>query len=351
MSVYLSLLVLGLMMLLVTRVNPRAEYVAAGVYVFALTVVAMFRYDVGQDYFAYEIIFDKISTGFDNDKTEAGFRAICWIVNAIGGTPQMMFAICALITMTFLYKSFRYFSTDLVMSLFIFMCVGQMYLNTFNAMRQSMATAVIFYAFIYIVRKRMWVYMALIVLASSFHMTALLFIPLYWVLNRGWKKIPMLIICGVAVMSSGFLIELILSSGYASYALGYQYIAQATFINALYLALSVLIFLFSKRMAPQWRYRTIFLNLNTIAMMCFAMNFVFTGSPVMTVIMRISYYFMFGYALLWPAIIRGLDGNLLKSNVTLALIGMLGFLFVRSSIVMGKEYNLMPFTFNFLLIA
>lgn len=348
MEVYAILLTLGLFFLFITRINRELQYVSGVSFMVMLGFVAAFRYDVGMDYFAYELLYDDM-VRHEPGEIEVGFWALCRFCELIGGTPQLMFALLSAGTLCLFYRGFRYFSNDLVLTIFIFMCIGQMYLNCFNAMRQTVAIALFLNAMTFIPQRKIWMYMLCVALGTCFHNTAIILAPLYWLLPLRINKIMVIAAAGVLAVSSTAIVQLILNSasGYESYLFAGRFITDTTAANYLYLAMSVGIFAFAKWLMPDNPHRNIYQNLNTLSMFCFVLYFVFSGTPVMIVITRLSYYFMIGYALSLPAIIRSIDGRAIQLSSTAILVGVLIFLFVRSTIVKGEEYNLLPFDFNF----
>lgn len=352
MSIYISLLVLGLVLILATRANPDFERVAGVVYTVALAFIGMFRYDVGQDYFAYEIIYDDIAMNWNyGDTIEIGFRSVCWLCSEIDGTAQLMFALVSAATIILVYKGLSYFSKDISLSLFVFMGIGQLYLNTFNAVRQAVAIALFVYGLRYIAQHKLIKYILVMLLATSFHASSIILVPLYWFLRRGWGKISVMIAGAVLAVSGTVIINMILNSSYAKYLMQDQFTSEVSATNIMYFAMSVLIFLCSGFLMKGYKYRDILINLNILSMFCFLLYQVFSDTPVMIVVTRLSYYFMIGYPLLFVMTIKYIDDKLIKSVMTFGLVALISFMFYRSSILNGDDYNLLPYTFNFKLFS
>lgn len=349
MTIYILLLLCGLALVVLTRINPKTNDVASKVYICLLAFLAMFRYDVGQDFIAYEFIFDDLSFGWDHVESEPGFKAVALGCLKIGGTAQLMFAVLALATISLLYLAYKWASRDLMLSLFVFACMGQLYMNCFNAVRQTMAIAFFYFALRYIFDKKFWHYTLCILLAASFHSTALMLFPLYWLLNRHWKKIIVFIVAGLLLASGSLIVTLIKNSGYSPYLYFAKFTEDSSVIQYLYLAMSAFIFLFSNRLMRDHPYRTIFLNLNSLVMICYICFLLFSGTPLTMVMVRMNYYFMFGYAVSLPAIIHGFDGRALRVGGYSLLIAALCFLFINAAIINGANNNTLPFTFNFTL--
>ena len=58
-----------------------------------------------------------------------------------------------------------------------------------------------------------------------------------------------------------------------------------------------------------YKYRDILINLNILSMFCFLLYQVFSDTPVMIVVTRLSYYFMIGYPLLFAMTIKYIDDS------------------------------------------
>lgn len=348
MGIYISLLVLGLLLILATRANPALERVSGVIYTVVLAFIGMFRYDVGQDYFSYESIYDKIAMRWDYGETiEIGFRTVCKLCSELDGTAQLMFAVMSAATLILTYQGLKYFSKDISLSLFVFMGIGQLYLNTFNAVRQALAIALFIFAMRYVAQRKLLKYLLMMALATTFHASAIILVPLYWILRRRWSKISVIIAGAVLALSGRVIINMILNSSYSVYLMQQQFTTEMSSANVMYFAMSVIIFICSDSLMKGYRYRDIFSNLNILAMFCFMLYYVFSNTPVMMVVTRISYYFMIAYPVILAMTVRYIDDKLIKSALTFGIVAMISFMFYRSSIINGDAYNLLPYTFNF----
>lgn len=347
MTVYLILLAFALALLLMTRINSDTGYVAAKTLIVVLTFLAMFRYMVGKDFLQYTIIFDNVSLNWDYEDIDPGFKAIIKLCDFAGGTSQLMMAIMALLTMTLIYKAYEWSSRDLILTLFVFTCVGQMYFNCFNAIRQAAAIAFFYFALRYVVDRNLPKFLICMLMAASLHTTAVLLIPLYWLINRKWNRIIVVVASAGLLLSGRLIIAMIANSGYSPYLTFAKFTSESSAITYLYVALSTFIFIFSDRLMAEFRYRNIFLNFNSLAMMCFFCFILFSGTPLTMVVTRINYYFMFAYAVTLPAIIENIDGKAIRTGAYTLLIAVASFMFINAAIIHGQEYSMLPFRFNF----
>ncbi|MFC0423771.1 EpsG family protein [Lactiplantibacillus plajomi] len=142
-------------------------------------IIAALRYRVGTDYLTYiQIQIPQLLQGNDARlKFEYLYQFVIKIGMSLGGT-QVVFALTHLIFLFFIWKAVQFFSTDYVISLFIFM-FGCYYNLSLNIMRQSIAMAIFLMATVYIVRSSPVKYVVTVIGAMLFHKTAIIYLPMY----------------------------------------------------------------------------------------------------------------------------------------------------------------------------
>lgn len=79
----------------------------------------------------------------------------------------------------------------------------------------------------------------------------------------------------------------------------------------------------------------------------YILYFVFVNTPIVMVIGRVNYYFVWFYAVLFVKIIYDMRPGINRALTELILYVFLVALFVRTTILLGKSYNIMPYNFNF----
>lgn len=105
----------------------------------------------------------------------------------------------SIIITVLMVKSMWMYSDDFTFSVFLFVTMGFM-LTSMNIVRQSIAVAILFYGYQYLVRGSFKKYLRYILIAFGFHASAIIMLPLYFVIRgRGLRKI------GVAVIILSFL--------------------------------------------------------------------------------------------------------------------------------------------------
>ena len=151
-----------------------------------LILVAGFRYRVGADYLSY---YHWRSSGWEqvwNSITkfkEPGFVLLAYLSKTLVGHGQGLIFITASITIGLycwiIYKYHRMYLVSILIYLFLGLWQG-----SFNGVRQYLASAILFSGHRYILEKKLWKYSLVVFTASLFHVTALIMIIPFFILNR-----------------------------------------------------------------------------------------------------------------------------------------------------------------------
>jgi len=157
------------------------------------SLIYALRYGIGTDYFIYKSFFDKSPiVGFDS-RLEWGYVLINLVVHKLNGNVEIVFFIVSLIMMSFIYFGAKYYSKSISVGVAMFSYMMLYYQMSFNAVRQGVAMAVCFYSFRYIHERKLIKFLICILIASSFHKSAFLVLPfyfLYYLLEKeGGKEI------------------------------------------------------------------------------------------------------------------------------------------------------------------
>ena len=171
---------------------------------------AGFRGDVSDTY-SYRRTFlaispelSQIPAFFKNDIKDPGFSALMVLLkNIIGNQDKLFFLIIAIFQIGSLALVFRKYSPNFWLSFFMFV-VSTDYLSWMhNGMRQFIAVAMILAGFPYLVDKQYFKMIMLILVASLFHGSALIMIPIIFVVQgKAWdiKTVLMLSITMIVVV-------------------------------------------------------------------------------------------------------------------------------------------------------
>ncbi len=166
-----------------------------------LIVLAGFRYETGGDWQSYTEVYDIIEpinevikgngSVFINHQIEFGFRLLVSITKFFSSNVQLLFFIVSFFCITFLFKNLSEYAVYPQTSILIYYSVLYFFLD-FVTIRQAISVMIFFFSIRYIQNRKIFKYFALIITASLFHLTALLLLPLYWVINKEYSKIKVI---------------------------------------------------------------------------------------------------------------------------------------------------------------
>ncbi|MCR8635405.1 EpsG family protein [Paenibacillus radicis (ex Xue et al. 2023)] len=170
-----------------------------------LVLVSGLRNNIGDTYTYIDIYKNTTFTwSYIVSKKDMGFGIFQMILKKFTEDPQMLIFICALITnlliVLVLYKYTRLFE----LSIYVYITSG-MYVVSMNGIRQYLAAAIIFAATKYIMDGNWKKYTLVILFASLFHGTALILIPMYFIVRRkAWTTTTFLILSFAVLFAMGY---------------------------------------------------------------------------------------------------------------------------------------------------
>ena len=140
-----------------------------------------FRYDVGTDYFSYQ---EGYIYNFDVGKGEVLFIGIRELFNYLKLHYSIYFSFLAFLNISFFVLAFKRNAFVIPLLLFFLLTNGD-WIFWMNGIRQAIAMCIWIYALNFIEKKQFWLYLFYCLLAIGFHTSAVILIPLYWVLKNG----------------------------------------------------------------------------------------------------------------------------------------------------------------------
>ena len=155
---------------------------------------AGWRYETGTDYFAYDELYRTTTTlgeaqqagGITSDlgTTDIGYMLLNSLFRTIGTDINIMFFLIAFVTNLLLFGSIGKY-----LPRYRFPCILAYYTFCFftldmNGIRQSIAVCIFIYSLRYIQQRQTVRYAATILIAALFHLSAVVVLPLYWIVNR-----------------------------------------------------------------------------------------------------------------------------------------------------------------------
>ncbi|MGG0185163.1 EpsG family protein [Bacillus rhizoplanae] len=171
----------------------------------SLVLVAGLRNNIGDTYFymhAYTVT--DFNWEYIQKNKDMGFNIFQMVLQKYTDDPQVMVFITALITNILIVFILYKYSRLIDLSLYVYITSG-MYLTSMNGIRQYLAAAIIFAATKYIFDGNWKKYILIVLLASTFHQSALVLIPIYFLIRRkAWSGTTFILLFLAVLIVIGF---------------------------------------------------------------------------------------------------------------------------------------------------
>ena len=145
----------------------------------ALTLVLLLalREGVGTDYYdVYVTEFDQfLDSGYS--RFEFGFTFLMQLVYLVNGDYHLLFGICALLTVLFMYAAIVNYCKEWTIALYV-ACFGGFIFFATNGVRQSISISILLLSAVYLKKDMKVTYVGLVLLSATFHAYALAFLLL-----------------------------------------------------------------------------------------------------------------------------------------------------------------------------
>lgn len=304
--------------------TPRQSTLGLKLFFIVLTVFVGFRYEVGPDWGPYLGLYEWVSTQKFSDslgKSEPAYVLINFISGRIGGGVVLVNLICAIFANAALYLFCRsqarpWLAAFILTTSFVFVQV-------MGVTRQGVAVSIFFLAVDRLAKGRSYQYVGLVILAATFHVSALAVLPLLFAVGRYGFFLKFLFFTTSALVI-GYYIAVDMSAElqriYIDRELGSSGI-YSRFVFHIFAAFAF--FLLRERMMLTEAERNIYKYLSLAAVFLFALAFV---SPSTTVVDRIAFYLI----PLQVAVLSQLP-NLLSASNRFYASGLIFVLFLYSA--------------------
>lgn len=222
--------------------------------------VSAIRLGIGTDYMLYQNMYYELTSNtniFTTIRTysyiEPGWIILNFIVKYVFNDVKYVFILSSFITLICVFKAIYEHSNkiDIGLSVFIFMCI--IYNPSFNLVRQFMAIGIIMNSLKYLEQRNFKKFFYTIILASCFHYTAIIFLPIYILTNKKsndlvLKFIFFITLLGLLVNYDNILSLIIsLSPAFEKYSIYYASFFKISKIDLIYKILMIgLILLYRK---------------------------------------------------------------------------------------------------------
>ncbi|MFD2214009.1 EpsG family protein [Metabacillus endolithicus] len=161
----------------------------------SLVLVSGLRNNIGDTYF-YMHEYETQSFTWNNvmEKKDPGFAILQMLLKNVTDDPQLLLLVTALVTNLLIVLTLYKYTKMIELSIFVFIASG-MFVVSMNGIRQYLAASIIFWATKYLVEGKFKHYFFLVLFSSTFHESALILIPIYFIVRReAWTKVTYLLL-------------------------------------------------------------------------------------------------------------------------------------------------------------
>lgn len=323
-----------------TIVTVKLRHLLGALSFLPLFLVSALRYNVGGDYIGYERIFKNVTEGVDI-YAEPGFGLLNRLVAWYSDNIQWVYALSAAITLLLLFRTVFRESASPVLSLYLFVTMGYFF-SSFNILRQFIAVAIVFAAFPYLRERRFLPYLLAVAAAMTFHKTAVVMLPMYFLLPLRLKHSYMVTLGVAGLCLLPFrdrLTTLLVNTFYPQYA-GTALIQPLSTFEFLYYVV-----VFGGLLLLATRYRERFLTDRTNLILYNALYYTFVlylCFSFVPEINRVALYTELSVILLIPRLLQAeADGKVRRLYTGVCVVGFAGFCVV-SLAVLGR-WSVLPY--------
>lgn len=241
--------------------------------------------------------------------TEVGYSFLVWSVRELTDSYAVLLSLIAMIVVGCYLVTIRKTVQRYETALFVFVCLG-VYTFFFNGARQGIAAALCFAALPFLLERRALPYLLIVGAAALFHHTALVALPLYYLISPRLDITKLLLVAGATlgliVLLENF-VELateLVSEKYAGYAR--QGKGGGAVLASFLVSQGVGFFLLRDRIGNLKEEYALLLNIYLIGLVPVVAAVVTDVNP--SGILRFHLYFSPVSILLWPMVFRNVRG-------------------------------------------
>lgn len=311
------------------------QVISLGIIVLLLTLFAGIRHRfVGTDTGNYLRMFAGINSWSDIWETnEFGFNALMLLAKQISSNYAALLTLVALVTVSCYIITIVRLTKRYETALFLFITLGA-YTFFFNGARQGVAAAICFFAIPWLLKHKPVQYFLLVGLAFTFHQTALIAAPLYFLASSrvGWRQI-------VGVACGSVLMTLFLATfvGLASSLVDDKYAAYAEATEggghvmvAFLVVQGAFLYVLRKKVKDPHGYYPRLLNIYLIGLIPLFAAVISNVNP--SGIIRLHMYFSSTAILLWSMIFYGISASKERDIISfIFLLFILLYFFMTTS--------------------
>ncbi|GIM28750.1 transmembrane protein EpsG [Clostridium polyendosporum] len=205
----------------------------------------------------------------DNSK-DYGFTLIMILLNKISRNPQILIFFTAFITNLFIILALYKYAKPFALGIYLYFGTV-LYYVTMNGIRQSMAAAILFWAVRYVINNQWKTYFIIVILVSTLHGSAVIFLPLYFLVRKEvWNRtfwavffISVMLVVAFRPML-GIIVKFLETTQYSNY--GRDMANNSSSVNLIRLSVTfvpiVLAYLVKDKVRNQWPESSVFIYMS-----------------------------------------------------------------------------------------
>lgn len=194
------------------------QRLSAKMYTGVLMVLAVFRYGIGADYFAYEYLYRQLKPFvipellYGYEKQEAGFRAFGSLLKSFGASYPVYLAVLAVLTLYFIYRICVEYSENPTLSLVVYYAFFY-FVWVYSGLRQGLAMSVGAYFLLVALDKGKKIsFYLLSALLFTIHTSSVILVLLFFLVSKVvWTRKRLFFVflgsLGIAFIPFGVLVE------------------------------------------------------------------------------------------------------------------------------------------------
>lgn len=203
MTFYLILLLIILLLIILYQGSTRGKKIILFMMGFILVVVAGLRFHVGTDYSVYMRNYQYYKVASISGLRYAGVYIVGHLAKYIRDDYATWFFLMSVITVGLSMYAINKYSYTVATSILLYLFLGCWH-NSFNVVKQCAAIAIILVGQKFLFEKKFFYWMVICIIASTFHISALLMIPVYFLVTReiNIKQIVLISAIGIIIALS-----------------------------------------------------------------------------------------------------------------------------------------------------
>lgn len=284
----------------------------------------------------HEFSFEELVSYSKDSRLEIGFLGSVWLLSHIPlfAPSQYIFVISGFVISFCVCKFIYRYCDDVTLGLTMYICLG-LYTFMVQGLRQAIAMSICMLAVRYCIERKLLKFILMVLLASLFHQTAIVFCIVYFLYGLNLEMRTLLhvsILCIIMAFFSTKIIDIMNSFFGMKYGIAVE---SGGFVAvAIYLIILILCGLLAGDNKKDLNY-CFFFYLTLLGFSVYVVRYI--GALAAE---RISFYFMIGQLISLPSTLRSMDAKS-KKLLKIAIMGLSFLLFAYRL----NGSNLLPYHF------